>query len=48
MLEVQTRRASVKLLLMKITDLKVVVGAMAVHPAAASKHQRGNAALPKL
>jgi hypothetical protein len=44
MLEAPTRRASVKLLLMKMVDLKVVVGAMAVRLAAAGKHLKEDAA----
>jgi hypothetical protein len=48
MLEAQTRHASVKLLLMKMADLKVVVGAMGVRLVAAGKHLKEDAALPKL
>jgi len=44
MLEAPTRHASVKLLLMKMVDLKVVVGAMAVRLVAAGKHLKEDAA----
>jgi hypothetical protein len=48
MLEAQTRHASARLLLMKMVDLKVVVGAMAALRGVAAKHLKENAALPKL
>jgi hypothetical protein len=42
--EAQTRRASAKLLPMKMVDLKVVVGVMGVRLVAAGKHLKEDAA----